>query len=220
MEYRQLGGSGFKVPALCFGTGTFGGGNEFFKAWGSSDVAEATRLVDVCLEAGLTMFDSADVYSSGHGRGDPGPGDQGPPRPGHHLHQGHIPFGPGPNDVGSSRFHLIQAVEASLRRLGTDYIDLYQLHGIRCADADRGGAGHARRPDPRRQDPLHRLLELLRLAPDEVAGSLGALRPGPLCRPPGVLFAHRSRLRMGADAAGARSEGRRSRRGAHSDGDA
>ena len=65
MEYRQLGGSGFKVPVLSFGTGTFGGGNEFFKAWGASDVAEATRLVDICLEAGLTMFDSADIYSDG-----------------------------------------------------------------------------------------------------------------------------------------------------------
>ena len=91
MEYRQLGGSGFKVPVLSLGTGTFGGGNEFFKAWGASDVAEATRLVDVCLDAGLTMFDSADIYSERPGRGDPRPGDQGPPRPGHHLHQGHLP---------------------------------------------------------------------------------------------------------------------------------
>ena len=65
MDYRQLGGSGFKVPALCLGTGTFGGRGEFFKAWGGSDVAEATRLVDICLEAGLTMFDSADGYSGG-----------------------------------------------------------------------------------------------------------------------------------------------------------
>ena len=65
MEYRQLGGSGFKVPVLSFGTGTFGGSNEFFKAWGASDVAEATRLVDICLDAGLTMFDSADIYSDG-----------------------------------------------------------------------------------------------------------------------------------------------------------
>ena len=65
MEYRQLGGSGFKVPVLSLGTGTFGGGNEFFKAWGASDVAEATRLVDICLEAGLNMFDSADIYSDG-----------------------------------------------------------------------------------------------------------------------------------------------------------
>ena len=65
MEYRLLGGSGFKVPALSLGTGTFGGGNEFFKSWGTSDVKEASRLVDICLEAGLTMFDSADVYSGG-----------------------------------------------------------------------------------------------------------------------------------------------------------
>src|SRR4051812_40338276 len=65
MEYRQLGGSGFKVPALTFGTGTFGGTTEFFQAWGTSDVAEATRLIDICLEAGLTMFDSADIYSNG-----------------------------------------------------------------------------------------------------------------------------------------------------------
>src|SRR5271165_2680624 len=65
MEYRRLGGSGFKVPVLSFGTGTFGGSGELFKAWGSSDVAEATRLVDVCLDAGLTLFDSADIYSKG-----------------------------------------------------------------------------------------------------------------------------------------------------------
>ena len=65
MEYRLLGGSGLKVPVLSFGTGTFGGSSEFFKAWGASDVAEATRLTDICLDAGLTMFDSADVYSGG-----------------------------------------------------------------------------------------------------------------------------------------------------------
>ncbi len=82
MEYRQLGGSGFKVPALSFGTGTFGGKGELFKAWGATDVAEATRLVDICLEAGLNMFDSADIYSHGRRRGNSRPGDQGPPRPG------------------------------------------------------------------------------------------------------------------------------------------
>ena len=82
MEYRQLGASGFKVPVLSLGTGTFGGGGEFFKAWGETDVAEATRLVDICLDAGLTMFDSADIYSRRAGRGDPRPGDQGPPRQG------------------------------------------------------------------------------------------------------------------------------------------
>src|SRR6202046_5018782 len=65
MEYRRLGKSGLKVPALCFGAATFGGGSEFFKAWGSTDVAEATRLVDICLEAGVNLFDTADVYSRG-----------------------------------------------------------------------------------------------------------------------------------------------------------
>src|SRR5581483_10612737 len=65
MEFRQLGRSGLKVPVLSFGTGTFGGGNEFFKAWGASDVAEATRLVEICLEAGVNLFDTADIYSNG-----------------------------------------------------------------------------------------------------------------------------------------------------------
>ena len=65
MEYRHLGGSGLKVPVLTLGTGTFGGKGEFFSAWGASGVPEATRLVDICLEAGLNMFDSADFYSGG-----------------------------------------------------------------------------------------------------------------------------------------------------------
>ena len=65
MEYRRLGASGFSVPVLSFGTGTFGGKGEFFSAWGSTDVAEARRLVDICLDAGVTMFDSADIYSAG-----------------------------------------------------------------------------------------------------------------------------------------------------------
>ena len=91
MEYRQLGGSGFKVPVLSLGTGTFGGGNEFFKAWGASDVAEATRLVDICLDAGLTHVRLGRHLLERDGRGDPGPGDQGPPRPGDHLHQGDLP---------------------------------------------------------------------------------------------------------------------------------
>ena len=96
MEYRQLGGSGLKVPVLSLGTGTFGGGGELFKAWGDTDVAEATRLVDICLEAGLTMFDSADVYSAGMAEEILGAGDQGPPRPGAHLDQGHVPHRPRP----------------------------------------------------------------------------------------------------------------------------
>jgi aryl-alcohol dehydrogenase-like predicted oxidoreductase len=130
MEYRVLGGSGLKVPVLSMGTGTFGGSGELFKAWGSSDVAEATRLVDICLEAGLTMFDSADIYSAGAAEEILGQAIKG--RRGQVLisTKGTFRFGKGPNDVGSSRFHLIQAVEGSLKRLGTDYIDLYQLHAF------------------------------------------------------------------------------------------
>lgn len=63
MEYRQFGGSGLKVPVLSFGTATFGGGTEFFKAWGETDVAEASRLIDICLDAGANIFDTADIYS-------------------------------------------------------------------------------------------------------------------------------------------------------------
>src|SRR6185312_4354429 len=130
MEYRQLGGSGFKVPVLSFGTGTFGGGNEFFKAWGASDVAEATRLVDVCLEAGLNLFDSADIYSNGMAEEILGKAIEGRRDQVLISTKGTFRFGAGPNDVGSSRHHLIRSVEGSLRRLGTDYIDLYQLHGF------------------------------------------------------------------------------------------
>src|SRR5271154_6215517 len=130
MEYRQLGDSGFKVPVLSLGTGTFGGGNEFFKAWGASDGAEATRLVDVCLEAGLNMFDSADIYSNGLAEEILGQAIKGRRDQVIISTKGTFRTGPGPNDVGSSRFHLTRAVEASLRRLGTDYIDLYQLHGF------------------------------------------------------------------------------------------
>jgi len=130
MEYRQLGGSGFVVPALSLGTGTFGGGNEFFKAWGSTDVATATRLVGVCLDAGLTMFDSADTYSGGLAEEILGQAVKGRRNQVLISTKGSFRLGTGPNDIGSSRFHLLQAVDASLRRLGTDYIDLYQLHGF------------------------------------------------------------------------------------------
>jgi aryl-alcohol dehydrogenase-like predicted oxidoreductase len=130
MEYRQLGNSGLSVPVLSFGTGTFGGGNEFFKAWGASDVAEATRLVDICLEAGVNLFDTADIYSNGLSEEILGKAIAG--RRGDLLISTKATFrvGKGPNDVGSSRYHLIQACEGSLRRLGTDYIDIYHLHGF------------------------------------------------------------------------------------------
>jgi aryl-alcohol dehydrogenase-like predicted oxidoreductase len=130
MNYRQLGGSGLKIPELTLGTGTFGGGNEFFKAWGSTDVAEATRLVDICLEAGLNMFDTADVYSNGMAEEILGQAIKGRRSQVLISTKATFRFGQGPNDVGSSRHHLIRAVEGSLQRLGTDYIDLFQLHGF------------------------------------------------------------------------------------------
>ena len=132
MEFRQLGGSGFKVPELCLGTGTFGDKNELFRAFGTSDVEEATKLVDISLEAGLNMFDSADVYSNGSAEEVLGKAIK--TRRDQVIISTKATFrsGPGHNDVGSSRHHLIKACEGSLRRLGTDYIDLYQMH---CFDA-------------------------------------------------------------------------------------
>lgn len=130
MEYRLLGKSGFKVPVLSFGTGTFGGGGEFFKAWGQTDVDEATRLVDICLEAGLNMFDSANTYSGGMAEEILGQAIKGRRDQVLISTKGTFRDGDGPNNVGSSRQFLIRAVEGSLKRLGTDYIDLYQLHGF------------------------------------------------------------------------------------------
>lgn len=130
MEYRQLGGSGFKVPVLTLGTGTFGGQGDFFKVWGSSGVEEATRLVDISLEAGLNMFDSADNYSRGLAEEILGKAISGRREKVILSTKGTFRSGEGPNDVGSSRFHITRAVEASLKRLGTDYIDLYQLHAF------------------------------------------------------------------------------------------
>ncbi|HWB53674.1 MAG TPA: aldo/keto reductase, partial [Tepidisphaeraceae bacterium] len=130
MEYRTLGRSGFRVPVLSFGTGTFGGGGELFKAWGSTDVAEAKRLIDICLEAGLNMFDSADIYSSGAAEEILGQAIKGRRDRVLISTKGTFRHGDGANDVGSSRIHLTNAIHGSLKRLGTDYIDLYQLHGF------------------------------------------------------------------------------------------
>jgi len=130
MEFRTLGRSGLKVPVLSFGTGTFGGSNEFFRAWGASDVAEATRLVDICLEAGVNLFDTADVYSDGLSETILGKAVAGRRDSVLISTKATFRMGPGPNDLGSSRYHLIRACEASLRRLGTDHIDIYHLHGF------------------------------------------------------------------------------------------
>ena len=132
MESRQLGRSGLKVPELCFGCGTFGGHNdEFFKAWGAADVVEAKRIVDICMEADINFFDTADIYSNGSSETVLGKAIA-------HLDREDVlistkaafRFGNGTNDVGSSRYHLIQSAERSLKRLGTDYIDVYHLHAF------------------------------------------------------------------------------------------
>lgn len=130
MEYRLLGGSGLKVPVLSLGTGTFGGTTSLFEAFGTSDVNEATRLVDISLEHGVNLFDSADIYSAGRAEEILGKAVAG--RRDRVLISTKATFrtGDGPNDVGSSRHHLTRSIEASLRRLGTDYIDIFQLHGF------------------------------------------------------------------------------------------
>jgi len=130
MDYRQLGSSGLRVPALSFGTGTFGGTGPLFGAWGASDAAEARRLVDICLEAGVNLFDTADVYSDGASEQVLGQAIKGRRDQVLISTKTGLPTGDGPGDWGVSRGRLIGAVEASLRRLGTDHIDLLQLHAF------------------------------------------------------------------------------------------
>ncbi|MEU6390939.1 aldo/keto reductase [Streptomyces sp. NPDC046939] len=128
MEYRRLGTSGLKVPALSFGAGTFGGRGPLFSAWGTSGVAEARRMVDLSLEAGVTMFDTADVYSDGASEEVLGAALKGRRDRALISTKAALPTGDGPQDAGVSRSRLIRSVEAALRRLDTDHIDLFQLH--------------------------------------------------------------------------------------------
>jgi aryl-alcohol dehydrogenase-like predicted oxidoreductase len=130
MEYRQLGRSGLKVPVLSFGTGTFGGTTDFFKAWGNTGVEEATRMVDLCLDAGVNFFDTADVYDNGVSEKILGEAIKGRREQVIISTKATFATGTGANDVGSSRYHLVRACEASLKRLGTDHIDLYFMHGF------------------------------------------------------------------------------------------
>src|SRR5579862_3426391 len=130
MEYRVLGNSGFSVPALSFGTGTFGGDHPFFGKWGNSDVDQATRLVDMCIDAGLNMFDSADVYSGGQSEEILGKAVIGKRDKVQLATKATFRMSSEPNDVGTSRYHLIRSCEASLRRLSTDYLDIYTIHGF------------------------------------------------------------------------------------------
>jgi aryl-alcohol dehydrogenase-like predicted oxidoreductase len=130
MEYRLLGGSGLKVSALSFGAATFGGTNEFFKAWGSTEVDEARRLLDICFDAGINLFDTANGYSDGGSEEVLGAALQGRRDKALISTKAYFPTGDGPNDRGTSRYHLMRALEDSLRRLNTDYIDIYHLHGF------------------------------------------------------------------------------------------
>jgi aryl-alcohol dehydrogenase-like predicted oxidoreductase len=130
MEYRQLGGSGLQVPVLSFGTATFGGGNDFFKAWGSTQVEEATRLVDLCLDAGVNFFDTADIYSDGLSEEILGKAIAGKRNRVILSTKATFTFGAAPNNQGSSRYHLLKQIEGSLKRLQTDYIDIYHMHGF------------------------------------------------------------------------------------------
>ena len=129
MEFRRLGASGLRVPALSFGTATFGGKGDFFKAWGSTEAKEATRLIDICLDHGVSMFDTADVYSAGTSEEVLGAAIKGKREKLLISTKATFPTGDGPNDFGSSRQHLLETVHGSLKRLGTDRIDLLQLHG-------------------------------------------------------------------------------------------
>ncbi len=130
MEYRSLGKSGLKVPVLSFGAGTFGGSGPLFSAWGNTDVDEARRLIDICLEAGVNLFDTADVYSDGASEEVLGAAIKGRRDQVLLSTKTGLPMGDGPNDAGTSRQRLITSVDAALRRLQTDYIDLLQLHAF------------------------------------------------------------------------------------------
>ncbi len=129
MEYRRLGKSGLKVPVLSLGTSTFGGGSEFFKKWGAVDVAGATRMVDICLEAGANFFDTANVYSDGMAEEILGQAIAGKRDKVLVATKATYRLGQGANDTGSGRGHLTAALEASLKRLKTDYVDVFYLHG-------------------------------------------------------------------------------------------
>src|SRR5271168_1527042 len=128
MEYRQLGNSGLKVSVLTMGTMTFGGKGNFAKV-GNVSQDEVARLIDLVADFGVNLIDTADVYSGGGSEGMLGAAMGGKRKPGMLIAtKARFAMGGGPNDRGLSRWHLIRACEASLKRLRTDVIDLYQLH--------------------------------------------------------------------------------------------
>jgi aryl-alcohol dehydrogenase-like predicted oxidoreductase len=127
MEYRQLGRSGLRVSTLTMGTATFGGSG-VFALWGDTDVAGARRQIDLCLDAGVNLLDTADVYSFGLSEEILGRAIEGRREDLLLSTKVRMPMGKGPNDAGLSRHHIREAAEASLRRLGVDHIDIYHVH--------------------------------------------------------------------------------------------
>ena len=169
MEYRYLGASGLKVPVLALGTSTFGGQGPLFSALGSSGADEARRMADICLEAGVNLFDSADVYSNGAAEEVLGAAIKGRRDKFLISTKASLPTGRGPNESGSSRHRLIGAVDAALKRTRNRLYRHLSAPWVRRLHADRGGALHLRFARPRRQGALCRRIEFLRLAADEIA---------------------------------------------------
>jgi aryl-alcohol dehydrogenase-like predicted oxidoreductase len=130
MEYRQLGNSGLRVPVLSFGAGTFGGSGPLFSAWGQTGVEEAREMIAMCLDAGVTLFDTADVYSAGRSEEILGAALNGQRERALISTKTALPMGDGPGDWGASRGRLLESVDRALRRLKTDRIDILHLHAF------------------------------------------------------------------------------------------
>ena len=130
MEHRQLGTSGIKIPVLSFGTATFGGEGKFFKAWGETQLDEAKKLVSICMDAGVNLFDTANVYSKGVSEEILGKVLKGIRNEVLISTKATFKMSNKANDSGSSRLHLIKSCEDSLKRLNTDHIDIYHMHGF------------------------------------------------------------------------------------------
>ena len=166
MQYRTLGGSGLMVPALTFGTATFGGGSDFLRKWGATDAQEATDLVSVALEAGCNMFDTADGYSAGLSEEILGDAIKGRRERVLVATKTGMPMSPAPNDRGTSREKIVRSCEASLRRLGTDYVDLYQLHAF---DALTPLSRKCCTPSTRSRGPARSATSGFRIIPDGIS---------------------------------------------------
>ena len=197
MDYRNLGRAGLKVSEICLGTMTFGNG---------ADQDEARRMVDAALEAGVNFFDTANSYVGGTSETMLGEALKGKRHDAVIATKVFNPMGDRPNDSGMSRLHIKQQIEGVLKRLQTDYIDIFFIHHVDHSDAARGDAARLRRSRARGQGALHRLLELRGVAPDGGAVAqrhqrLGALRLLPAAIQPGG-----ARHRRG-DRAGLRAQG-------------